>query len=329
MSAWIGDPHGRRLHLSARPLLIVLIAISGNARRFKPEEDPMTRIRSKHHAGVLAVVLVGLTLVPSTAGAFGRIFAFPPGGPPFAFVAGIQFLPPDPAGPFPGTPALIGPAPAFFASVAPGPPPAPHFAVLFAGLPAPGVAGIGAFVVGLGAAGLASKLPSIAAATPDTLHDSLMVSVNRSTPGQVTISISGFAQHLNPATALTVEVSRLRVNVYADTTSAKNGFGEISYGEMKFSGSATRAFSGFFNPGDFTVPTTIGDGNDYQVATVPSLQKVVSVPNANTACVEAMVNPDAVGPEPASTPFTLALLATLLLGGATGFLVVRRRSSLA
>jgi hypothetical protein len=163
------------------------------------------------------------------------------------------------------------------------------------------------------------------AATPDSVSDSLAVSVTRGT-GQVTLAISGFSKHLN--TAAGTPTSRLRVAVYPDTTSAKNDVNAIASGQMTFFASRDVAFSGFFNAADFTSPAVIGDGNDYQVSTAQGLTKVVTVPDANTAVIGVIVDPEAGATTPASSPPSLVLLASLLLGLAT-WVVLRRRSALA
>jgi len=194
--------------------------------------------------------------------------------------------------------------------------------------PFAGVVGVGVAIIPPAAAGLVSDRPGISAATPDSINDSLGISVTRGAT-QVTIGITGFAQHHNPgATGHGVSISRLRVAVYPDTTSAKNGTNEIASGQMTFFGSDKTVLAGFFNPGDFTGPTTIGDGNDYQVSTTPGLSKVVTVPNGNTAIVQVKVDPEAGATTPASSPPTLVLLASLLLGVGT-WVMIRRRSALA
>lgn len=293
--------------------------------------------RSRQFIGVMGLVLVGLALAPSIAGARARIFEFFPGT---AITYGFYAFPCTSPVLFPGTPTTLN-APGFgtnpslyFSGLITSPAGCPGaFAYMIASVPAPNQAWAVAKIIGRGNAGLIAKLPGTQATYPDTLDDSLAVSVNRGTPGQVTISIVGYAKHMNPDVAPRGGISRLVVAVYPDTTSAKNETGAIASGEMRFQGSNSRNFLGFFGPSDFSAPTLIGDNNDYRVATSPGLQKVVLVPNAATAIVVAEVDPDAglvVTPgAPASNPSLLVMLASLLLGGATWLLVKRSRTGLA
>jgi hypothetical protein len=293
--------------------------------------------RSRLFIGVIGLAVAGLTLAPTIAGARTHIFE---GFPGTAITYGFYQFPCAAPLRFPGTPTILnapgfGPNPSlYFSGLIASPAGCPgSFAYMIASIPAPGAAWTVGRVIGAGNAGLVAKLPSTTATTPDTLQDSLFVSVNRGTPGQVTLSITGYAKHLNPAAAPNGAVSRLTVAVYPDTTSAKNETGAIASGEMRFAGSASRTFSGFFTASDFTTPAVIGDGNDFIVSTTPGLQKVVTVPNAATAVVDIVVDPEGftvpTGGAPASNPALLVALASLLLGGATWLLLKRNRADLA
>jgi hypothetical protein len=298
-----------------------------------------------HRAVTITIALAGLVLAPSIAGAFGGAIAFPPAAPGApAFFWGNYFVPANapPVGPFPavawniffpvgsGTLPKVVPAgaPVLFTVIAPGF--GGNGAAYWGSHPAPGVVNFGVWAWGAAAA-KANKALGTTAASPDTVHDSLLVSVDRSVPGQVTISISGVAQHMNPGADDSGRPvsSVLGVAVYPDSNSAKNRTGALSQGTMKFTGSAGTAFTGIFNAGDFTAPTTIGDGNDFQVATNGSIVKVVAVPNAATACVEGFADPDANAAVPGSTPITLLALAALLLVGGTWFLLRKQRPQVA
>jgi hypothetical protein len=296
-------------------------------------------VRSRWKVFPVAVALVCLALVPSVAGAFARAFELPglPGSP--AYFNGIYLCPAanppnPPVGNFPAPPGW-----GIFYPVG-----APNLPKL---VPAGGPVGV--VVLGTAANGVrfwgshpavgsvfavawawgAAAAGKNTAASPDTIQDSLQVSVNRSVPGQVTISISGVARHLNPAADPQPITSSLRVSVYPDSESAKEESGHLARGEMRFTGSASTTFSGFFTAGDFTGPSVTGDGNDFQVATNGTIVKVVAVPNAALACVDARVDPNANAPVPASSPPTLALLAVALLGGGVWFMSRRRRPELA
>jgi len=295
------------------------------------------RQRSQLLASVAGLILAGLFLSPTIAGARSRVFEFVPGT---AITYGFYRFSCTAQTIFPGTPTTLnapgfGPNPSlYFSGLIASPAGCPgSFAYMIASDPAPGQAWTISRVIGAGNAGLLAKQPSTEAATPDTLQDSLWVSVNRGTPGQITISITGYAMHLNPVAAPNGALSKLKVAVFPDTTSAKNETGAIASGEMRFNGSATRTFIGFFNPSDFTAPAVTGDGNDFIVSTTPGLQKVVTVPNAATAIVVAEVDPEgftvANGGVPASNPSLLVMLASLLLGGASWLLLRRNRPDLA
>jgi hypothetical protein len=296
----------------------------------------MIRIRLRALTAVLA--LAGIVLVPAMAGAVARGFVLGGGPAPPAYFLGYYNIPSatPPFNYFPapaswvsyypaGTTTLpkvvpVGASPAFQrVEGTPG-----NGAIFYGSHPTAAQVFVSAWVWGTAWAG-----KNMTAASPDTVHDSLSVSVDRSVPGQVTISINGAAQHLNPAADPQPVRSKLRVVVYPDSNSAKAQTPVIAQGEMNFTGSAGTSFSGFFNAGDFTGPTVIGDGNDFQVATNGTVVKVIPVPNAATACVEAVADPNANAGVPATTPPTLALLAVILLAGGTWFLVRNRRRQLA
>jgi hypothetical protein len=197
------------------------------------------------------------------------------------------------------------------ASIYAGPPPCAF----------PDLIGIASGVNSPAKAGLRSGPGSLAAADA-RLRDSLGINVVRGA-GQVTISINGFARHYNPAAAPNGGVSKISVTVYPDSNSAKAGTGAVpnGTGEMRFFGTSKMIVTGFFNPGDFTAPTAVGDST--QIATVPGLQKVVNVPNSARACIRIHVDPDAEnGVLPAASPPGMALLASLLVGA--GLFVVAR-----
>ena len=295
----------------------------------------MKRIRLQVFTAALA--LAGVVLVPALAGAVARgyVLGGSPGSP--AYFLGYYNIPSatPPFDYFPVPAAWVGFNPAGTTKLpkvvpvgalafqrvegAPG-----NGAIFYGSHPAAADVYVSAWVWGTAWAGKAMQ-----AASPDTVHDSLQVSVDRSVPGQVSISIIAVAQHLNPAADPQAIRSRLRVGVYPDTNSARAQTGELAHGEMRFTGSSGTSFSGFFNAGDFTAPTVIGDGNDFQVRTNGTIVKVVAVPNAATACVDAIADPNANAGVPASTPPTLVLLAAILLAGGTWFMVRSRRRQLA
>ena len=296
--------------------------------------------------GLILLALAGLAIAPSVASARLR-FVGPLPGPRVLLFGAYSFtcdgvvrpwvvrpgsgLPPCPGPADCPMPLFIFQAPAapnqYFSGLIPSPCDG-SFAVANASFPAGGAPWALGRIIGSGGAGLVGGQGDAVATPADTLTDSLAVTVtNRNTVANtITISINGLARHVNPGAGN----SRLKVVVYADSTSAKNETGGgVATGQMTFIGSAKKEVSGFFNAGDFTEPTQIG--NAFQISTIGTLSKIISVPNATTATLSVEVDPDASTATlaPASTPLALLLLASVLLGGAMWFLVSRRRPGLA
>jgi len=267
---------------------------------------------SKLVLGALGLALAGLAIAPLDAGARARLVPLPGATPQALLLGSYTFVnaagavcpgpPVQQSLPFPGMPARLFQDPALpnnYASPLVLNPCIPGSAA-FMHAAYPMVANGPPFAVarvigGGGSAGLVGKLGRLGPTVvlPDTVEDSLAVSVNRGTAGQVTLTISGYAKHLNFGSAPRGVLSRLKVTVYPDTTSAKNETGAVASGELDFFDSDKNVFSGFFSAADFTLPTPIGnEGNDFQMSTVPNLQKVVTGVNANTATVAIEVDPD-------------------------------------
>jgi hypothetical protein len=185
-----------------------------------------------------------------------------------------------------------------------------------------GTPGVSCLLLPVSAAGLKANLPQTAAVT-DTIQDSLSVAVNRSVVNQVTLTLAGFAKHMNPSN--TGPVSRLRVFVYKDSSGARADTGLVASGEAVLN-DTTATYSGILNAGDFTLTSSgpVGYNHDYAL-TYTGGTKVVTGVNKDNATVVVELDPAAAAEPslPAANPFLLAILAALLLGGASWLLMKR------
>ena len=166
-----------------------------------------------------------------------------------------------------------------------------------------------------------------AASDSNVVQDSIRIVINRSTPQQVKLTPTGFLKNLRHYGVEDL-TSAITVAVYPDTVAA-NGYPNstpIATGTVSFTNGNTPTFSGFFASSDWSAVTPITGG--FQLTPVGN-QETVSVPDANTAVVLVVTDPTSGAVAPASTPFSLALLALLLLGGAAWIMLARRRETTA
>ena len=274
--------------------------------------------------GILGLAFVASMLLPTVAAAYGKAFEFFPGRchmyggyawnsgtcPDDTWRKNNMFSPDTVAKKF----SCLGVGSVFY----------------YGSISAPGVYYIKTTILGSASADLIAKLPSAAAMAPDTLVDSMQVTVISRAAGSITFGLKGVAQHFNASTVPIGDgpVSKLRFVVYPDSTSAKAETNPVNSGEMDFIGSSKVVFRGLFTSADFTAPATIGS-DDFQVATVGGLQKTVTVPSGATAVVLIDLEPSSLGAVvPASNPALLGLLGMLLLAGSAWALSKRTRSRL-
>src|SRR5262245_22416734 len=144
-------------------------------------------------------------------------------------------------------------------------------------------------IIGLGGAGVVGGGPEIAAAPQPIVTDSMSVGVTRNVVNNtITLRINGRARH-ESATGDGL-VSKLKIVIYQDSTSAKNEVNPISggTGEIRFIGTNKTVVSGFINSGDVT---TTDNGNVHQLTTAANLSKVIAIPSnfINTATVSVEI----------------------------------------
>jgi hypothetical protein len=166
------------------------------------------------------------------------------------------------------------------------------------------------------------------------------LNTNRSTPGQITLSVSGGGLMINAAGPNQGHFSKYRVIAYpnqaaADADPNREGFGSVFFGEVVLEGGAvdggivntppTRSTRGGFTDSDWILQSQVGGTNKYVTRPNGTITKVVTGVNASTAVVVAFGDPGSFQRQavPGYSPIGLVLLALGLLG--SGFWVIRSR----
>jgi len=283
-------------------------------------------MRSPRIAFAATLVVAAATAFASLASAYSKP-SFTMVTPTIAKITGYYNFACTAPTNFPGTPSWLRQSPTnpnvYGPTIIASPAPCADgsYVYMYASFPAAGAPWIIASAFGNATVGTI-------AAHSDSISDSLAVSVDRSTPGQVKLSIFGGAKHYNPDQALNGGVSKLKIAVYPDSTNANNETGLIQSGEVRLYGLNKLDFlPGFLGASDFTT-TSLG-ANAVRVGAIPGLQKTIAVPNANTAVVRVEVDPSVLDAAlPASNPPTLALMAIMMLGAA-GWFLWRRNARMA
>jgi len=286
----------------------------------------MNRHPSNLLTGIVVLAVAAATLAPSVAQAKLRVWAV---SASTAIVWGGTYQFPCMGSPLPMPVRFIGnPTPTYFFNAF-NPCSAPdNTGIVVATASYVGTTtGCNILMLPVASASFKANMPGTYATTPDSIQDDLRVSKAVTGANQITITITGFARHINAEQGATIDrsLSRLRVAVYPDTASATAQTSLITSGEMTFYGNSTKQLSsGIFSSGDFTL-STVGDGNDFQLTYTGAPKVVNGITNPAAAVVTAELGPTFLGSRsvPASNPWLLSLLSVLLLGGASWLLVKR------